>query len=267
MTQVTLLELAKKGDDTAILSVMNYVLKDRNMTAQAALKGTCLLVLLKAAQIPDQKLSVTIVRKLMTHLSVPSIASVQIYGKQAGQPAPAWMEIVDLRDHITPSTEKTGFFQRLIQWRVKPLLIFGLIPLGIVGIYGCWSLFRDRLTVPVPIELTSLQTKAVSPRMRNMAQEQAKPTVSSSPNSPALGLSSYPEPFQEAVNQAMGAATLTQSAQTPADWRIVVSHWQEAIALMNTVPPSHLQHSLAQQKVLEYQQNLNYAQKNAATDE
>ncbi|MFP5274053.1 hypothetical protein [Coleofasciculus sp.] len=68
MTQANLLELAKQGDDAAIVSVMNYVLQDRNITAQAALKGNCLLVLLKAVQVPDQKLSVTIVRKLMTHL-------------------------------------------------------------------------------------------------------------------------------------------------------------------------------------------------------
>ena len=33
---------------------------------------------------------------------------------------------------------------------------------------------------------------------------------------------------------------------------------------METVPPSHPKHSLAQQKVAEYQENLNYAQKNAA---
>ena len=61
----------------------------------------------------------------------------------------------------------------------------------------------------------------------------------------------------------MHAATLTQSAQTPKEWDIVVSHWQDAIALMDIVPLSHPQHSLAQQKIAEYQENLNYAQKNS----
>ncbi|MEQ8756223.1 MAG: hypothetical protein RID09_22305 [Coleofasciculus sp. G1-WW12-02] len=134
MTQANLLELAKQGDDAAIVSVMNYVLQDRNITAQAALKGNCLLVLLKAVQVPDQKLSVTIVRKLMTHLRVPSITSVQIYGKQVGQPAPSWMEVIDLRDELEPLKPKIGFFRVLPQWWAKLLLLLALIPLGAVGV-------------------------------------------------------------------------------------------------------------------------------------
>jgi hypothetical protein len=67
------------------------------------------------------------------------------------------------------------------------------------------------------------------------------------------------------VNKAMSAATITQSAKSKDEWNSVASEWQEAIALMKAVPPSHSQHSVAQQKAVDYQRNLDYAQKNAAS--
>ncbi|MEQ9358460.1 hypothetical protein [Coleofasciculus chthonoplastes] len=275
MTQANLLELAKQGNDAAILSVMNYVLQDRNITAQAALKGNCLLVLLKAVQVPDQKLSVTIVRKLMAHLRVPSIASVQMYGKQVGQPAPSWMEVIDLRDELEPLKPKSNLFQLLGQWWTKPLLLLALIPLGVLSLYVYVSLPLGKSIIPVQAESTAFEVQEIeqptiepldnsSDHSVSTSVDQPQSGISSSPMLPSPTLSSQPEPFQNAVNQAMHAATLTQSAQTPEEWDIVVSHWQDAIALMDAVPPSHPQHSLAQQKVIEYQENLNYAQKNTA---
>ena len=255
MTQTNLLKLAKQGNDAAILSVMNYVLQDRNITAQAALKGNCLLVLLKAVQVPDQKLSVTIVRKLMAHLRVPSIASVQMYGKQVGQPAPSWMEVIDLRDEIEPLKPKTNVFKVLAQWGTKPLMLLALIPLGAISIYAYLSLPLGKSIIPVQAESISFSVKEIELSDIEPLENSPDPSLSSAVN--------QTQPFQNAVNQAMYAATLTQSAQTPKEWDIVVSHWQDAIALMDIVPLSHPQHSLAQQKVAEYQENLNYAQKNS----
>jgi hypothetical protein len=70
--------------------------------------------------------------------------------------------------------------------------------------------------------------------------------------------------FKEAVNKAMSAATITQSANSQDDWLLVVSQRQEAIAQMKAVPASHSKYTVAQQKIMEYQRNLDYAQKNAA---
>ncbi|HEY9727815.1 MAG TPA: hypothetical protein V6D50_15305 [Chroococcales cyanobacterium] len=50
----------------------------------------------------------------------------------------------------------------------------------------------------------------------------------------------------------------------PHDWLLVVSQWQEAVALMKAVPASHSKYTVAQQKIMEYQRNLDYAQNNAA---
>jgi hypothetical protein len=44
----------------------------------------------------------------------------------------------------------------------------------------------------------------------------------------------------------------------------VASQWQEAIALMKAVPSSHPYYTVAQQKSIDYQRNLDYAQTNAA---
>ena len=66
--------------------------------------------------------------------------------------------------------------------------------------------------------------------------------------------------FRLAVNQAMSAAILTQSAKSEAEWHLVESQWQEAIALMRAVPSSSPKYAIAQRKVTEYQHNLSYSQ-------
>lgn len=57
----------------------------------------------------------------------------------------------------------------------------------------------------------------------------------------------------------MGAATIAQSAILPDDWKLVANQWQQAIALLKSVPASHPQKALAQKKIAEYQSNLAYA--------
>lgn len=65
--------------------------------------------------------------------------------------------------------------------------------------------------------------------------------------------------FRRAVNRAMSAAELTQTAETREEWQTVVQWWEEAIALMTVVSPSNANYALAQEKVDEYSRNLAYA--------
>ena len=46
-------------------------------------------------------------------------------------------------------------------------------------------------------------------------------------------------------------------------WQQVVNTWQQATRLMQTIPVSSIHYPVAQQKMIEYQHNLNYAHKNA----
>ncbi|MBN3885311.1 MAG: hypothetical protein V7K64_04375 [Nostoc sp.] len=42
-----------------------------------------------------------------------------------------------------------------------------------------------------------------------------------------------------------------------------MSQWKAAIAFMKNVPSSSPNYAIAQQKIIEYQKNINYAEKNA----
>lgn len=68
------------------------------------------------------------------------------------------------------------------------------------------------------------------------------------------------EAFRWAVNRAMNAAELTQTATSNDEWSTISTWWKEAIDLMKSVPRSHPRYQLAQQKIQEYQQKLSYAQ-------
>jgi hypothetical protein len=68
------------------------------------------------------------------------------------------------------------------------------------------------------------------------------------------------EAFRWAVNRAMSAAELTQTAQSEEEWQQVSSWWQDAIELMQKVPASDSKHDIALTKITEYQNNLQYSQ-------
>ncbi len=122
----------------------------------------------------------------------------------------------------------------------KKLLIIMLIPLVAIGIYLLAQIQKRKDKLP-----TSIASQVTSP----------------APFATALALQT--DTFREGVNKAIYAANLTQSAKSPDEWKIVVSQWQAAIALMKTVPSSSPNYIVAQQKITEYQKNLNYAEKNA----
>lgn len=94
----------------------------------------------------------------------------------------------------------------------------------------------------------------------------ASPLLPPPPPPPLLSPPPPPqEAFHDAVNDAMLAASLTQNAQTQEQWQQIVSQWYRAIALMQAVPPSHSLYPTAQQKAIEYQNNLHYALQRVAS--
>lgn len=73
---------------------------------------------------------------------------------------------------------------------------------------------------------------------------------------------SVDNPFRQGTEQAMSAAELTQTAEFSEEWAEVALRWQRAIAHMQAVPKGSPDRPLAQEKVGEYQRNLQYAQSN-----
>ncbi|MBW4663772.1 MAG: retroviral-like aspartic protease family protein [Chroococcus sp. CMT-3BRIN-NPC107] len=69
--------------------------------------------------------------------------------------------------------------------------------------------------------------------------------------------------FEMALDKAYGALIISQSAQGAEDWRLIAMQWSEAISLMKTVPARSPNKVIAQKKILQYQQNLKYAQQQA----
>ncbi|MEH2054568.1 hypothetical protein [Nostoc sp.] len=489
MTQPNLLELAKQGDAQAIASVINYLLKPKDVTAKVILKDGCLQVMLESFQVPEQESSVTFIRKLIIKLEATPIKSVKVYGKRQGQTSVAWIAYLNL----TPENEETKKhfsilelakqekYEKLSQiwpvWFPYPsswfraiilvpiafpgtrLIVFGLagvfisvlgnspillifsvlfglliptiflafiyhifwfiwqkpkssnkLPKWIPTLNSLWAGFYGTVVMGLSFililiifselafsscnfyydipkyldsctghltgratngilysienndflsqrwfiiwmftaaylyQLEHLLIKRFIPKLKlivqsfqtryksgsinqtdleidrlrgdmglTQMQKGKKHLLSLSQNHyqasksfnkklliimliPLLAIGIYllekipkmkdkaptfiaskvtlPTPFatalapqtntfREAVNQAINAANLTQSAKSPDEWKIVVSQWQAAIALMKTVPSSSPNYVVAQQKIKEYQRNLNYAEKNS----
>jgi predicted aspartyl protease len=63
---------------------------------------------------------------------------------------------------------------------------------------------------------------------------------------------------------ATGASTISKSAVSRDDWKLVVNSWQQAINLLKQVPTSSPQHAIAQKKLPQYQRFLGEAKEKAA---
>ena len=107
-----------------------------------------------------------------------------------------------------------------------------------------------------PPQTTALPTPSTTATSSPQSPAPAKPSPSATPSAIA---SPQSDPLPEAIDIAMGAATIAQSAILPDDWKLVANQWQQAIALLKSVPASHPQKALAQKKIAEYQSNLAYA--------
>jgi hypothetical protein len=66
-------------------------------------------------------------------------------------------------------------------------------------------------------------------------------------------------PWRDAVNVAMEAAQLAQTAQTAQEWGNVAETWDRSIQLLLMVPAEDPNYALAQEKVVEYTNNLDIA--------
>lgn len=72
------------------------------------------------------------------------------------------------------------------------------------------------------------------------------------------------EAYQQAQDIAYSAAVIAQSAASPDDWKLIAYRWQDAIALLRTIPSSSSDYAIAQSKIAQYQRNLGIAQQKAS---
>lgn len=129
MTQQNILKLAKQGSSKAITVLINRYLQPKGITVvKAALKDSCLLILLESAQVPNQQV-VAFIRRVIMSLGSKSIKKVKVYGKQAGENFPAWTKEFELvartEPILTPTisnlTKTTTNIQKTLQIRKNKL--------------------------------------------------------------------------------------------------------------------------------------------------
>ncbi|MDZ8260676.1 retropepsin-like aspartic protease [Nostoc sp. ChiQUE01b] len=104
---------------------------------------------------------------------------------------------------------------------------------------------------PTPIGDLAPVKPSVEP-VRPAATPEAQPLVDPFESEPSL--------FEIGRDKAVGAWSISQSAQSPDDWKLVASQYQEAIALMQRVRPQSPEFAIAQTKITEYRQQIKYAQ-------
>ncbi|MEL6221492.1 MAG: primosomal protein N' (replication factor Y) - superfamily II helicase [Cyanobacteria bacterium J06627_8] len=103
---------------------------------------------------------------------------------------------------------------------------------------------------PAPIPPLQSQPLSTPDQSPSSSTPQASQPPVTSPSSAA---------FQQAINLAGQAASQTQTAQSPQQWQQISNLWIQSIELLKQVPSSDPNYGTAQQKIQEYQVNLNYA--------
>ncbi|WP_392535614.1 hypothetical protein [Nostoc sp. C117] len=272
MTQPNLLELAKQGDTQAIASVINYLLQPKGITAKVSLQDGCLQIMLESFQVPEQELSVTFIHKLIIKLQATRIKSVKIYGKKAGQTSVAWIDYLNL----TPENDETkkhssfleklkGKYEALCQiwpiWFPYPSSWFRaiiLVPIAFPGtrliVFGFVAMFISVWSKSTILLIFSVLFGLLIPTIFLAFVYHIfwfiwqKPKSYNKLSKWIPSLSSLWAGFYGTV--VMGLSFI-----------LILTIFSPAIALMKSVPSSSPNYAIAQQKIIEYQKNLNYAEK------
>lgn len=93
------------------------------------------------------------------------------------------------------------------------------------------------------------------------AVEPATPTAT--PEAQPLPSETEPSLFEMGLDKAVGAWSISQSAQSPGDWILVANQYQDAIALMQRVRRQSPEFAIAQTKITEYRRQIKYAKQQA----
>jgi hypothetical protein len=102
------------------------------------------------------------------------------------------------------------------------------------------------------------QAAPAAPKPATPTQAAAKSTKPTPTPAQAAAL---PDPYNNALDKASSARSISQSAQSPEDWSLAASRWQQAIALLKQVPASSPNKKQAKVRLAEYERNLLAAKK------
>lgn len=260
MTEPNYQALAKQGNPEAIAFLLNQQLESQGIAVTTNLTNGCLEVMLESEQVPDRYELIDFVRNQLTYIEPDSIQRAKVEGKKIGSDSPAWSQGFGLEvgsysmltfppepaQNPEPISAPPTSYPEVKQPesigedRMKTTTIIVGLVIGILGISVAIFVNKMVAVTETKADTTSNQTATNSPKPSQQSQS-----------------------FRNAVNIAINASKLAQSAETEEEWNLVASQWQEAVTMMKKVPPESANYELAQKKALEYQKNLAYAQESA----
>ena len=158
------------------------------------------------------------------------------------------------RSKTTHFSAKLSLIPRPFSAMIRRTFIGLFSTLALVNITACSNttsanVLNETATLVPP----SAAEQSVKPKPSATSSQNQKPQVSNTANS-----------YQKATDIATGAITISKSAVSRDDWRLVANRWQEAVKLLKTVPASSSQYKTAQKKLTEYQDYLADAKLRAA---
>ncbi|MEA5573737.1 hypothetical protein [Calothrix sp. UHCC 0171] len=149
MTQESVLQRAKQGDAEAIASVINYLLKDKNILAKVINhQNLNLKILLESSQILEQDESISLIYKLIQKLEINKIKSIQIYALKTGCGSVVWekeicLQASDKTSHknnkyqkSSKSSENKNKFKLYPVWFPYPISWMRMALLSTIGLPG-----------------------------------------------------------------------------------------------------------------------------------
>ncbi|TBR61699.1 hypothetical protein BLD44_000820 [Mastigocladus laminosus UU774] len=115
--------------------------------------------------------------------------------------------------------------------------------------------------------------QAVVDHQQQQPEAVEKSPIASGENTPLPTITPQPQQYQASeiqsdtfelgLDKAASADTISQSAQSTEDWNLVVSQYEDAIALMKQVDRQSTYFPSAQDKIIQYQRRIKYARQQA----
>lgn len=122
---------------------------------------------------------------------------------------------------------------------------------------GCNQDQQKTTTHESPSSLGNGSLAAIGSRRQSPSEPPISAIQSSEPTDTELSV------FEQALNRATGAKSISQSAVSVEDWNLVASQFQEAIALMKKVRRDSGNFTVAQRKIREYRRQFTIARQKA----
>jgi clan AA aspartic protease (TIGR02281 family) len=124
-----------------------------------------------------------------------------------------------------------------------------------IGMLGCTLLLLSACGgTPTPSPVVS-----VAPVASTTPSPAASPTDTAALNSNVAN-----DRYQDALNTAAAARSVSETAIAKEDWSLVADRWQESVKLLKMIPKNSINYPLAMKILPQYQQNLSYAKEKAA---